>query len=117
VKYLVLMYGDERVWQEADADQQETWLECHRTFTAAVRERAVILGGEALGSAEDTTTLDPLAAGDRRPVTDGPYAETVEQLGGFYLVEAADLDLMIDLCHELPDYYRLELRPVVEYEL
>lgn len=116
MKYLLLMYGDERVWDEADADQQRAWLECHDRFDAAVRDGGSMLGGEALALAEATTTLAPRGDGERRGVTEGPFAESVEQLGGFYLVEAADLDKMIGFCHELPDYYRLEIRPVVEFE-
>ena len=65
--------------------------------------------------------LKPSSAGKRvkfsgaeRVVTDGPFAETTEQLGGFYLVDAPDLDTMVDLCDLLPHAYALEVRPVAD---
>jgi hypothetical protein len=51
---------------------------------------------------------------DNRLVTDGPFAETIEQLGGFYLVEAPDLDTLTDLCDLLPHAYAIEMRPVAD---
>lgn len=116
MKYLVLMYGDEKIWDEGTPDEQQAWMAAHDRFDAAVRQRATMLGGEALAGSATSTMLAPQVGGGRREVTEGPFAETVEQLGGYYVVEAADLDLMIDLCHELPDYYRLEIRPVLEFE-
>ena len=49
-------------------------------------------------------------------VTEGPYAEGVEQLGGFYLVEADSIDLVLDLCRHLPSSYAVEVRPVIQIE-
>lgn len=114
MKYLVLMYEDEQGWAEADDAEREAYLDGHRAFDAAVAERAQLLSGEALAAAADTTTLRPGPAG--RVLTDGPYAETVEQLGGFYLLEAADLDEVAGLCQLLPQGYTVEIRPVVDVE-
>ena len=61
-----------------------------------------------------STTLRPVGPDGRRAVTEGPFVEAVEQLGGFYLVEVGDLDTMIDLAALLPDYYELEIRPVTD---
>lgn len=116
MKYLLLLYGDERVWEQSNPQEQADWLEAHRVFTRAVQEQATLLGGEALATADTASTLAPAADGARRVVTDGPFAETVEQIGGFYLVAAADLDHVIDLCHLLPAWYRVEIRPVVEVD-
>lgn len=113
MKYLVLLYGDEKVWDEATAEQRERIMAAHEAFDRAAAEQATILGGEALAPADTTTTLGP-DTGSGRTVTDGPYAETVEQLGGYYLLEARDLDTVTELCHLLPDYYTLEIRPVVD---
>jgi hypothetical protein len=49
-------------------------------------------------------------------VTDGPYAEGVEQLGGFYLIEAESVDVVLDLCRLLPSTYAVEVRPVIRIE-
>ncbi|WP_153397840.1 YciI family protein [Ornithinicoccus halotolerans] len=113
MKYLLLMYGDESHWDTAPAEERERIMRAHQDFGRAVAERAQLLGGEALAPADTTTTLGP-DTGSGRAVTDGPYAETVEQLGGFYLVEAADLDVMTELCGQLPGYYTLEIRPALE---
>lgn len=113
MKYLVLLYGDERIWEEASPDEREQIVAAHEAFSRAASERARILGGEALAPADTTTTLGP-DTGSGRPVTDGPYVETVEQLGGYYLLEAGDLDQVTDLCSLLPGYYTLEVRPVVD---
>lgn len=117
MKYLVLMYGDEQRWETASDTERDAVVDAHRAFSEAVAERATMCSGEALATAHTTTTLRPAGADGRRELTDGPYAETVEQLGGFYVVEAPDLDLVTELCHELPGYYTLEIRPVVEVDL
>jgi hypothetical protein len=113
VKYLLLMYGDESRWDAASAAERERIMAAHDEFSRAVDERATMLGGEALAPADATTTLGP-DPGTGRPLTDGPYAETVEQMGGFYLIEAPDLDVMTEVAGLLPDYYTLEVRPVVD---
>ncbi len=117
MKYLVLMYAGEQRWESATEAEQEAVMAAHGAFDEAVRARAEMLGGEALAPADTTTTLGPTKTGTPRAATDGPYAETVEHLGGYYVVEAADLDQMIELCHALPDDYTLEIRPIVELDL
>ncbi len=112
MKYLILMYGAEARWDGATAQEQEAWIGQHQSFSAAVAERGHLLGGEALASADTATTLRPVGPDGLRTITEGPFVETVEQLGGFYLVEADDLDSMIELAGLLPDYYELEIRPV-----
>lgn len=113
MKYLLLMYGDEAHWDTAPAEERQRIMRAHQDFTRAAAGRARLLGGEALASADTATTLRP-DAGRGRAATEGPYAETVEQLAGFYLVEAANLDVMTELSAHLPGYYTLEIRPVVE---
>jgi hypothetical protein len=109
----VLLYQDERVWTDASAAEREALHEAHLAFDEAARVRAKVLGGEALTGAGNATTLRYDAEGARL-VTDGPFAETTEQLGGFYLVDAPDLDTMTDLCSLLPHAYALEVRPVAD---
>ena len=113
MQYAVLLYQDERMWTEADADQRAAYHAAHTAFDEAVRSRAKMLGGEALVGVASATSLRHDARGGR-VVTDGPFAETAEQLGGFYLVDAADLDTMVDLCDLLPHDYTVEVRPVAD---
>jgi hypothetical protein len=113
MQYAVLIYSDERLWTEASAEQRAAYHAAHTAFDEAVRSRATMLGGEALVGVAAATTLRHGPDGARL-VTDGPFAETAEQLGGFYLVEAPDLDTMVDLCDLLPHQYVLEVRPVAD---
>jgi hypothetical protein len=113
MRYAVLLYQDERVWTEATAEQREAYHAAHNAFDEAARARAEVYGGEALTSMVNATTLRHDTDGNRL-VTDGPFAETIEQLGGFYLVEAPDLDTLTDLCDLLPHAYAIEMRPVAD---
>ena len=113
MRYAVLVYQDERLWTEASAEQRAAMHAAHAAFDEAVRARAKMLSGEALVGVANATTIRH-AAGGGRLVTDGPFAETTEQLGGFYLVEASDLDELVELCDLLPPAYTLELRPVAD---
>jgi hypothetical protein len=112
VKSVVLMFGGTKEWAELTPEQQERGLEQHRTFSRAVEERAgcAMLGGEALTSADVATTVR--REGERAVLSDGPFAEATEQLGGFYVLETPDLDVLVDLLTLLPDVYTLEIRPV-----
>jgi len=112
VKYALLIYGNEKNWAEADdAARTQAYAE-HGRFGALLAERGAMRGGEELAATDSATTVR--AAGDGFVLTDGPYAETSEQLGGFYLVEAADLDEAIEYAKALPGDL-VEVRPVVEY--
>jgi len=113
MKYAVLIYQDERLWTEATAEQRAEYHAAHTAFDEAVRARAKLLGGEALVGVAAATTVRWDAEG-HRVTTDGPFAETAEQFGGFYLVEVSDLDEMTDLCDLLPHVYSLEIRPVAD---
>jgi|1186.fasta_scaffold359145_2 hypothetical protein len=113
MKYAVLIYADEQMWALATPEQRAGYHAAHTAFDAAVRARAAMLGGEALRDVGSATTLRH-DAGDSPVMTDGPFAETTEQLGGFYLVDAPDLDTMISLCGLLPHEYTLEVRPVAD---
>ncbi len=123
MRYLVLMYGDEKVWPQLSPAEQQDYLRAHIAFAQAVRARATMVAGEALADTDAATTLrhEPATSaarghGDRPVLTDGPFAETTEQLGGFYLVDADNLDVMAELCQELPHGYTVEIRPVIDMD-
>jgi len=113
MRYAVLLYQDERMWSEATAEQRATYHAAHTAFDEAARSRGALLGGEALTSAANSTTVRRGRDGDR-VLTDGPFAETTEQLGGFYLLEAPDLDAATELCALLPEDYAIEIRPIAD---
>ena len=111
MKYALLIYGDEKVWEARDERELEANHERHARFMAMLRERGAMVGGEELaGSSSATTVRNGATVG----VTDGPYAETAEQLGGFYVIEAPDLDAALAIARQLPEPI-VEVRPVVEH--
>jgi hypothetical protein len=112
MQYALLIYGDEKVWAARDESELQANHERHGRFMAMLRARDAQLGGEELSRSASATTIRH--DGDRVSVTDGPYAETAEQLGGFYLIEAADLDEAIELAKQLPEGI-VEIRPVVPH--
>lgn len=115
MKVLVLMAeADPAAWDRATEEERLEVFAAHDRFSAAAETRGSVLGGEALAGVAQARTLRTVDG--RRQVTDGPYAETVEQLGGFYLLEVDDVATALDLCRLLPPSYTLEVRPVVEID-
>ncbi|MET0419502.1 MAG: YciI family protein [Actinoplanes sp.] len=111
MKYALLIYGDEKVWEARDESELQANHERHARYAALLRSRNAQVGGEELTRSSAATTI---CNGETQTVTDGPYAETAEQLGGFYLIEAADLDEAIELARQLPEPI-VEIRPVVDH--
>ncbi|MBB2923314.1 YciI family protein [Cellulomonas cellasea] len=112
MRFLVLLYEDERAWAGLDADGRAEVFRQHDAFSAAVAAHGcTIAGGEGLASVDAATTIR--RHGDDVTVTDGPFAETAEQLGGFYLIDAPDLDVVSELVRLLPEY-TIEIRPTIE---
>jgi hypothetical protein len=116
MKFVVLMAEDDPgAWDRATQEYREEVFDRHRTFDKAVRERGEMVAGEALAAAREARTLRP-GRGANRLVTDGPYAETAEQLGGFYLIDVDSQETALDLVRLLPDGYTIEVRPVIQIE-
>ena len=97
-KYLILIYGDEQQWATMPAEEMEKLYAAHRAFSAAAG--SAILHGEELQPASVATTVRANAAG-RVVTTDGPFLETKEALGGYYVIEADDLDQVVKLAEQL----------------
>lgn len=113
MRFMVLLYEDEQVWARMRDAHRDEYLRRHDDFAAAVRARGTIVAAEALASVAAATTLR--RADQRVTVTEGPFAETVEHLGGFYLVDLPDLDAVVDAVALLPPY-TVEVRPVVDVD-
>lgn len=118
MKYCALLFGydkDTGPWDTLTEEQQGAEMEKHGAFAeaCATRDDVEMHGGEALMPGMMSTTLR--REGGNTVMTDGPYAEATEQIGGFYVVEAPDLDTMIELCKILPAY-DMEIRPVQEFD-
>lgn len=115
-KYMLLIYGDARQWEAMTPAQREAHEAAHRAFAAAADGRVV--GGAELESAPVATTVRADPAGGLS-TTDGPFLETKEAVGGYYLLEAKDLDEVIGLASLLPEvraaHSGVEIRPVVDH--
>jgi len=113
-KYLILIYGDEQQWADMSDSEQQKLNEAHIAFRAAAGD--AVLGGHELEPVSTATTLRADATGRLSP-TDGPFLETKEGLGGYYVLEAADLDEVISLAGRLREVYAghsaVEIRPIV----
>jgi len=115
VKYFVLLAGDGEMtaWPEQSPEEQEAGMAQHVAFdeACAARPNVEIVSGEALGDGSMATTLR--TRGGEMAITDGPFAEAAEQIGGYYVVEAPDLDTVIEMCKILPGY-DIDIRPVLD---
>ena len=117
MQYMILIYGDERNFATLanDAEAQKQMYAAYTRYGASMREAGVLRGGAELKPTHSATTV---RVKNGKPVTtDGPFAETKETLGGFYLVEAADLDEAIGYAAMIPGarYGCIEVRPVWDY--
>ncbi len=115
--YMFLLYdeevNDEAGYESASPEDWEATMKAHNQFTEdIIASGAQILGGQALQSTTKAKTRRRTASGESI-VTDGPYAEVKEALGGFYLIEAADLDAALALAEKCPGS-TIEVRPVLD---
>jgi hypothetical protein len=113
-EYLILIYGDESASVNADVEQTNIMMKGHQEF--GERNASSLRGGNALQSTATATSVRQDAAGGF-VVTDGAFAETKEALGGYYLVEAADLDEALALAKQVPmPAGGVEVRPIRTFD-
>jgi hypothetical protein len=111
VKYALLIYSNDTEWDTLSEDEQKA---IYGEYFA-ISETAGVIGGQELQTADTATTVR--VRDGESLTTDGPFAETKEALGGFYLFEADDLDAALELAARIPAARRggaIEVRPVVE---
>jgi hypothetical protein len=115
MKYLLLLYGDEKQFHQLPAPEVHGILQAFGQVTEELAQSGALQASEAL---QPTATATTVTVRDGKTLlTDGPFAETKEQLGGFYLLEAADLDAAIAWAVKIPSarYGRVEVRPVMNF--
>ena len=115
MRYMLLIYGDESGWGNlSEADQQAEMAKWF-AYTEEMKKAGVSTQGDALQPTATATTVRD--NGGEPLVTDGPFAETKEQLGGYYLLDVADLDEAIKWAHKCPGAQNgtIELRPIMEF--
>lgn len=116
-KYMALIYGEERPGEEGTPEEQQQMMIDYMEFGR--NAEAVLRGGEALNYTSTATTVHVEGGKGGKPVfTDGPFAETKEALGGFYLIEAGDLDEALKWAQQIPGAWhgKVEVRPVIEFD-
>ena len=116
MKYMLLIYSDPTAWANIDAATQGAIGEEYGTFTQTIVDSKEFVTGDPLQGPETATTVQ--VKNGKRLSTDGPFAETKEALGGYYVVDVADLDRALELAAEIPatkrELSRIEVRPVME---
>ena len=113
MQYLLLIYADEKAFASFTPQEQEQGFAEYMKFTKDIKQSGNYIGGEAL---QPTTTATTVRVRDgKTSKTDGPFAETREQLGGYYLIEAKNLDEATEIASRLPGswYGAVEVRPIM----
>lgn len=115
MQYLALIYFDEKVVPDRSSEEQQEIYQDYMRVTAEMKERGVFVAGDALKGVATATTVR-VREGERL-VTDGPFAETKEQLGGYYLMDCKDLDEALELAAKIPAARHgcVEVRPIMAH--
>src|SRR5918994_7982041 len=115
MKYLCLIYENERHWESMAPADSEAIMNEYFGFTEDIRKNGKLVAGEALQPTQTATTVR--VRNGKVSTTDGPFVETKEQLGGFYLIEAKDLNDAIQVAAKIPSARTgaIEVRPVVDF--
>lgn len=115
MKYFVLLagYGELPLWDDLTPEEQQAGMARHGAFAeaCAARPDVAILEGSALADGSLATTMR--TRGGEVTLTDGPFAEVAEQIGGYYVLDAPDLDTVVELLRILPAY-DIEIRPILD---
>ena len=117
MRYALLIYASEQDWASQSEEQAQAQFQDYMSFTKDIVDRGIYQSGEALQPTATATTVR-VREGETLS-TDGPFAETKEQLGGFYVVEAKDLDEAIEIAAKIPDGRggSIEVRPIMEMDM
>ena len=112
MQYLCLIYGDENLADKMSKEEAEKMYGEYFAYTDGIRKSGHYIGGNPLKATSTATTIR--VRNGKVSTTDGPFAETKEQLGGYYLVEAPDLDKAIEMAAKIPGarFGSVEVRPI-----
>jgi len=112
MEYIVLIYGDEKAWNRMPKSQIEQVYAAYRKYTEELQKAGVMKGGSELKPTTTATTVR--VRNGKRQVTDGPFSETKEQLGGYYLIDVPNLEAALDWAAKVPSAQEgsIEIRPL-----
>ena len=116
MQYLCLIYSDETMWPKMSKQDAESMMAEYMAFTAKVKESGHYLGGNRLQPTHTSTSVR--VRNGNLSATDGPFAETKEQLGGYYLVDVGSIDEALEWAAKIPGalHGSVEVRPVMVFE-
>jgi hypothetical protein len=116
MKYAFNIYGDESQRASASEEDQLAMSQAYGALTQEMQEKGVLVAGEGLYPTQTATTVR--VRDGEQDVTDGPFAETKEQLGGFYVLDVKDLDEAIEWAAKIPgsQFGSVEIRPVMVFD-
>lgn len=112
MQYLLMIYANETALQNAPKEASSQMMAAYMAYTEAMKKAGVLVGSNRLRPTSDATTVR--VPSGKRTVLNGPFAETKEQLGGYYLIEAPDLDAALSWAERCPgaQHGAIEVRPV-----
>ena len=112
MKYILLIYSNESEWQGLPKPEVDHRVAAYRAYTEALTQAGIVIALDRLQPAASATTVR--IAGGKTNVLNGPYAETKEQLGGFYMIDVPDLDAALSWAARCPgaSFGSIEVRPV-----
>jgi hypothetical protein len=112
MQYLLLLFSDERAWSRMSGEEQARGVAAYRAYTEALKEAGVWVGSNRLQGTDTATTVRVVDG--KSQVLDGPYVDSKEQLAGYYLIEAPDLDAALGWAARCPGagHGTIEVRPV-----
>ena len=115
MRYLCLIYDEEKKWATMSKGEQDAIMGDYFAFTEDIKKSGHYIGGEALQPVSTATSVR--TRGGKMSTTDGPFAETKEQLGGFYLINAEDLNDALQIAAKIPAAKTgtIEVRPIQEF--
>ena len=115
MQYMLLIYQDETGWPQLSDEERGRMIQEYSAFTDEVRASGALVASDPLQPASSATTVE--VRDGETLTTDGPFAETKEQLGGYYLIEAESLDEAIEWAAKIPSARdgKIEIRPVVDH--
>jgi len=112
MQYMALIYGDAARWDSFTPEEREAVYDRYRAFSEEAQKAGVLVGGAELAGMSDATTVR--VRDGETLVTDGPYAEVKEALGGYYLLECDTIEAALDWAGRIPgaEHGSIEVRPV-----
>jgi len=112
MQYMLLIYGDERAFESIPREQMTEIFNAHMAYGQSLRDAGALVASNRLRPTSAATTVR--ISDGKTKVLDGPFAETKEQLGGYYLIEVPDLDAALDWAKRCPAarYGTVEVRPI-----